>query len=95
MSMLERPKEFTDEMVSGPFAHMRHHHLFELNEGGDTVMTDEFDYKSRGGPIGWFVENSYLTAHLRRFLAERNKVITQVAESEEWRDFLPDEPLQD
>ena len=58
-------------------------------------MTDEFDYKSRGGPLGWIIENSFMTAHIRRFLAERNKVIKRVAESEEWREYLPDEPLED
>ncbi|MGJ8726232.1 MAG: SRPBCC family protein [Roseibacillus sp.] len=92
---MERPKHFTDEMVSGAFARMKHLHRYETNDEGVTTMTDEFDYKSRGGPIGWFIENSFLTAYLRRFLAERNKVIKRVAESDEWHEYLPDEPLQD
>ena len=95
ISAMERPKHFTDEMVSGPFFRMKHVHRFETGKGDSTLMTDEFDYKSRRGPLGWILENSYLTAHLRRFLAERNKVLKRVAESEEWREFLPDEPLRD
>ena len=95
ISEMDRPNRFVDEMVSGAFARMRHLHRFEVNDEGDTIMTDEFDYKSRGGPVGWFLENSFLTAHLRRFLAERNKVIKAVAESDEWREYLPDGPLQD
>lgn len=94
ITSFQRPQSFTDEMLSGAFARMKHLHRFE-ESGESTLMTDEFDYKSRGGPIGWFVENSFLTAHLRRFLAERNKVIKRVAESDEWKEFLKDEPLQD
>ena len=89
ITSMERPKEFVDEMVSGAFARMKHLHRFELNKQGETIMTDEFDYKSRGGPIGWAIENSFLTAHLRRFLAERNKILKRVAETEEWREYLP------
>ena len=92
---MERPNRFTDEMVDGAFSRMSHLHRFEVNPAGETIMTDEFDYKSRGGPLGWIIENSFLTAHLRRFFAERNKVIKKVAESEGWREYLPDEPLQD
>lgn len=88
-----KPTLFTDEMVQGAFARMKHVHRFEEVEEGVTLMTDEFDYSSRGGLIGWFIENSFLTAYLRRFLAERNKVIKRVAESEEWREYLDDEPL--
>lgn len=95
ISAMARPKEFTDEMVSGAFARMKHLHRFEVGDNNIVEMTDEFDYKSRGGPIGWFIEDSFLTAYLRRFLAERNKVIKRVAESEEWREYLPDAPVQD
>ncbi len=87
VSAMDHPRSFTDEMVSGPFKYMKHHHRFEEDEKG-TLMTDEFDYQSRGGPIGWFVENSYLTAHLRRFIADRNQVLKQVAESDEWKSYL-------
>lgn len=84
---LEKPRSFTHEMVSGPFKRMVHRHRFE-EDGQNTLMIEEFDYKSRGGPLGWFVENSYLTAHIRRFLADRNKVIKKVAQSEEWTQYL-------
>lgn len=94
ISNLERPQSFTDEMLSGAFARMKHLHRFEKS-AESTLMTDEFNYKSRGGPIGWLLESSYLTAYLRRFLAERNKVIKRVAESNEWKEYLKDEPLRD
>ena len=81
-------------MISGPFERMKHVHVFE-DRNGNTLMRDEFDYKSRGGPIAWLVENSYLTAHIRRYLADRNKVIKRMAESEEWKEYLPDASPQD
>lgn len=85
---LEHPHHFVDEMVEGAFAHLKHSHHFEEVEGV-TLMTEEFDYKSKGGPIGWLVENSFLTAYFRRFLAERNKTLKKVAESEDWQRYLP------
>ena len=94
LTAMERYQSFVDEMVSGAFAHMKHTHLFK-EEKGATLMTDEFDYKSPGGPFAWFVENSFLTAYLRRFLAERNKIIKRVAESEEWKSYLSDASPQD
>jgi len=75
-------------MIEGAFSSMNHIHAFE-EDGGKTLMIDEFNYQSRGGPVGWLLENSFLTAHLRRILAERNKVIKQVAESDEWKSYLP------
>lgn len=87
ISELTPPQGFTEEMVSGAFARMKHHHRFEA-DGDETTMIDELDYKSRGGLLGWFVENSFLTAHIRRFLADRNKVIKQVAESDQWKTYL-------
>lgn len=89
LTEMDRPNRFADEAISGAFKRMKHTHLFDEKEGV-TTMNDEFDYKSRGGPLGWFIENSFLTALLRRFLADRNRVIKKVAESDEWQKYLPE-----
>lgn len=87
---MERPLRFSDQMISGAFTHMEHVHLF-TEENGVTTMTDEFDYKSPGGPFAWIIENTFLTAFLRRFLADRNRIIKEVAQSKDWKQYLPDE----
>ena len=84
---MEPPHCFVDEMVEGAFRRLRHTHTFEEQKAG-CLMTDEFDYQSRGGPLGWIIENSFLTASLRRLLSDRNKILKQAAESDEWKEFL-------
>jgi hypothetical protein len=77
------PRMFRDEMVEGPFRHMRHDHLFEPHDRG-TWMRDEFDFASRFPLFDVLV----LRPYLRRFLARRNATIRRVAESGEWRRYL-------
>ncbi|MBK1834870.1 SRPBCC family protein [Roseibacillus ishigakijimensis] len=91
---MESPHHFTDEMVKGPLLRMKHLHHFE-EEKGRTLLTDEFDFQSRGGFTGWLLENSFLTAYFRRGLAERSEVIKRVAESEDWKKFLPADTASD
>jgi hypothetical protein len=40
-------------------------------------------------PVGWLVERLALGPYLRRLLVERAAVIRRVAESDEWRRYLP------
>lgn len=89
LTKCQKPHHFTDEMISGAFLRMEHQHHF-AEEDAVTIMTDEFDYKSRRDPLGWALENSFLTAYLRRFLSDRNKVIKKIAESEQWKEYLPE-----
>lgn len=83
----DRPRHFRDSQVRGAFRRFDHDHHFEA-EGRGTRMTDTFDYAAPLGPLGWLAERLFLTAYLRRFLAERNAVVKAVAESGEWRQYL-------
>ena len=56
-------------------------------------MRDRFEYWAPLGLLGRFAERLFLTRYMRRFLEERNAILKRVAESEEWRKYLPDEPI--
>lgn len=88
MTVFDRPRHFRDSMVSGAFSRFDHDHYFTA-AGEYTEMRDVFDFTSPLGPLGRIADAVVLTRYLTRFLAERNRVIKQVAESDEWRTHLP------
>lgn len=84
----ERPYRFQDEMTHGLFAYFIHDHRFQ-EEAGATHMIDELRFASPLGPLGKLVDRLVLREHMKRFLDERNQNLKRVAESEEWRRYLP------
>lgn len=87
ITKLEHPSFFADEMLRGAFQQMQHHHHFEATSTG-TVMRDLFTYTAPWGILGRMADALFLERYLQRFLAERNRILKQVAESEEWKRFL-------
>ena len=61
-----------------------------LGRGETTIMRDHFDFESPLGFLGRIADSLVLTSYLKAFLVERNQRIKTVAESDEWRHFLPD-----
>jgi ligand-binding SRPBCC domain-containing protein len=90
ITAFDRPRHFRDSMVRGAFRRFDHDHRFQA-EGAGTRMTEVFDYHAPLGPLGRIAERLFLTAYMRRFLDARNAVIKRVAESDEWRQYLPPE----
>ena len=84
---MERPHFFVDEMVRGAFQGFRHQHIFE-ERNGLTRMTDIFDYRSPLGWLGHLADWLFLEEYMRHFLAQRNQVIKECAEGEQWRQVL-------
>ena len=84
----DRPRYFQDTMLRGAFARLRHDHFFDEVDGG-TLMRDVLDFAAPLGPLGRLAERLFLTAYMRRFLEARNRELRAVAESEEWRRYLP------
>ena len=74
------PSVFEDKMVSGAFHSFRHTHQF-LQNGNETIMNDEFDYKSPFGFLGMLADFLFLKAYMRKLLEHRNRVLKQTAES--------------
>lgn len=83
------PLYFQDSMTSGPFAAMSHDHYFHPLSGGITEMRDVLTFAAPLGPLGRIAEALVLRRYMRRLLMERNETIRQVAESNDWRKYLP------
>jgi ligand-binding SRPBCC domain-containing protein len=90
VSELDRPRRFVDEQVSGPFARLRHEDRFEAVADG-TRMRDRFEFASPVGPVGAAVDALVLGGYMRRLVRSRLDHLARVAESEEWRRYLPNE----
>jgi ligand-binding SRPBCC domain-containing protein len=85
------PTYFCDEMVKGAFQRMRHEHHFR-HQGGITVMTDLFEFESPFGRLGRFANNFVLIGYMKKMLLERNHLIKQAAETDQWKKLLPPTP---
>ncbi|WP_222917401.1 SRPBCC family protein [Natrinema sp. SYSU A 869] len=88
ISDCQRPTFFRDELVSSPFAELRHDHHFTAVSSDVTRLCDEFSFSSPGGPVGTLVDRAYLDRYMRELLAQRNARLKRVAETGEWKSFL-------
>jgi len=75
----EPPHRFRDVVVSGPFAHYEHDHLFEARENG-TAMMDVVDYAAPFGPLGRFAESLFLDRTVFAILSARAAAIRAAVE---------------
>lgn len=89
ITRFQYPTLFRDSLVRGAFKRIDHDHHFEERDGG-TLVVDIFDFNAPLGPLGWMAERLFLINYMRRFLLERNRILKQLAESEDWRKFLPE-----
>lgn len=79
ITLLEPPRVFVDEMVSGAFRSFRHVHRFEEHDGV-TAMRDELAFESPLGVLGRLADRMVLERYMRRLLERRGDVIREVAE---------------
>jgi len=90
IEIFERPSHFRDSMVRGAFRRFDHDHFFEPCAEG-TRMRDVFDYASPLGILGRLADGLFLERYMRALLSERNRVIKEVAESQDaWRQYVLD-----
>jgi len=87
VTQFNRPNHFQDVMISGAFKSMVHDHEFADHPAG-TLMRDRFEFTSPLGTLGKIADWLFLTKYMRRFIARRNEVLKQLAESAEWRRYL-------
>lgn len=88
VTAFDRPFLFRDEMIRGAFASMEHTHRFSETEHG-TMMKDEFQYTAPYGLLGKAAERLFLTRYMERFLFQRGLALKRLAESMEWKRYLP------
>lgn len=84
---MKKKEMFTDEQIEGDFKALRHEHYFKPCENG-TIMIDILHFEAPYGMIGKMLNSVYLAKYMRRLLEQRNKVIKDYAEGENWRQLL-------
>ena len=90
MTEFDRPLHFRDSMVHGAFKAFDHDHFFYEQSDGTTLMKDIFHYTAPLGLLGWVAERAFLTRYMTRFLNERNLMVIDLAQSGDWRSYLPE-----
>ncbi|HNG64293.1 MAG TPA: cell division protein, partial [Ferruginibacter sp.] len=71
----------------GDFDSFRHEHHFK-SVGNGTIMIDLLEFESPYAVIGKIFNTLYLRSYLEKFLAKRNAVIKEYAESQKWKAIL-------
>lgn len=89
ITQFDRPMFFQDAMVAGIFRLMRHDHIFRALEPDQTGMKDVFRFAAPIPILGRAAEIAFLRRYMRNLLRERNAVLKRIAESTEWRMYLP------
>jgi ligand-binding SRPBCC domain-containing protein len=79
-----RPTHFRDEQIKGIFKFIIHDHYFE-QVNSKVVMKDVFYFQSPLGILGKLFDKLFLKEYLKRFLIERNNMLKQYAETEEFK----------
>jgi ligand-binding SRPBCC domain-containing protein len=85
----EPPFSFEDVMTHGMFTSFVHRHTFRPSTEG-TSMEDELTFRAPLGIFGVAAERVVLRRYFTRFLEDRDAHIRQVAESDDWKRFVPE-----
>ena len=83
------PAQFSDCLTHGPLRRFEHVYRFRPLPDGGCLLSDELTVEAPFGPLGRLMESLYLTRRMRHLVRRRLEHIKAVAESEEWRQYLP------
>jgi ligand-binding SRPBCC domain-containing protein len=89
ITAFDSPRYFQDTMVEGAFKFMQHDHFFTAISESQTEMKDRFTFAAPPSLLGNIAEQLFLKRYMDRFLRNRNEIVKQVAESDRWRNFIP------
>jgi ligand-binding SRPBCC domain-containing protein len=88
ISGYEAPVFFQDTQLRGRFSRFQHDHYLQWVDG-QTVAYDKVRFSLPFGVLGKLVAKTIMVAHIAGLLARRFQLLKRVAESEEWRRYLP------
>jgi hypothetical protein len=89
VTALESPFYFQVTMVEGIFRFMQADHRFRSLASGATELIDQFTISAPLPLFGRLAEVLFLRRYMLALVRERNAVIKRIAESSEWRRYLP------
>ena len=84
----EPPHFFQDCMARGRFRAFRHDHEFAEMDGR-TLLKDTVRFSMPFGAVGRLIGKRVLIPHFRDLIRRRFALLKYIAESEEWRKYLP------
>jgi ligand-binding SRPBCC domain-containing protein len=84
------PNFFRDRMIAGRFRTFEHDHAFEYLGSNSTRLVDELRFSMPFGLLGELAANALLISHIRGLMRRRFQRLKRIAESEEWKRYLPD-----
>lgn len=87
ITAFDRPNYFIDEQVNGIFKSIIHEHRFE-QASGKVIMKDIFEFQSPLGILGKIFNHLVLTTYMTKFLLDRNQIIKEFAETDQWKTIL-------
>jgi ligand-binding SRPBCC domain-containing protein len=76
-------------MTAGRFASFEHGHNFSDRGDGSVLLRDEVRFTMPWGRAGDLIGQSVLVRDIRGLMKRRFGRLKQIAESEEWRRYLP------
>jgi ligand-binding SRPBCC domain-containing protein len=88
ITQYNRPAFFQDSMANGRFRTFEHDHEF-IELDGRTLLKDVVRFSMPFGAMGRLVGRYILVPHIRGLMQRRFALLKQVAESEEWRQYVP------
>lgn len=89
ITTLDRPAYFQDTMIEGIFRFMQHDHFFRPLSAEETEMKDVFCVAAPLPILGRLAEIIFLRCYMQALLREPNLVLKQIAESSQWRKYIP------
>lgn len=93
ITAFNRPYYFVDEQIKGAFKSIYHEHKFEEIDG-KVLMIDIFEFSTPYGIFGKIFNAFVLSNYLKKLLLQRNKVIKNYAETDQWKSVLNENQYQ-
>jgi ligand-binding SRPBCC domain-containing protein len=93
-TVVKPPTYFQVTMVEGIFRSMQADHLFRSLPSGGTELRDTFAIAAPLPILGPIAEALFLRRYMIALNRERNAVIKQLAESDDWQRYLPAQPKE-
>jgi len=80
---------FRDRMIAGRFRTFEHDHNFATQSDGSVLLWDELRFTMPFAWAGGLAGAWILVPHIRALMRRRFALLKRIAESEEWRTYLP------
>lgn len=72
ITLFERPLQFVEKQIRGPFKHWVHTHTFDASDEGVIVISDKIEFERPGGLIGLLVTEEKILDSLEDGFAHRH-----------------------